>query len=109
MRGFTSISRKPLGTALLALAWALAWALGTANARAADEPKPGQAEDDDFSSTPFTEYGEFNEEAEEIADSRFLQYGRFFGVSVGFGGEGATDNRGLLWQGGFPLFEAKVH
>jgi hypothetical protein len=105
MPASTSISNKALlPAALFAALWAC-----SAPALAADENKAGQAEEDDFSSTPFTAYGEFNEEAEEIAESRFFQYGRYFGVSVGVGGEGVTENRGLLWQGGFPMFEFKVH
>src|SRR5271154_3421653 len=66
-------------------------------------------EEDDFSPTPFTEYGSFNQDADEDAETRFMQYGRLFGVSVGVGDEGVTGNRGQLWQGGFPLFELKVH
>ena len=68
-----------------------------------------QPEEEDFSSSPFTEYGEFNEEQDEAADTKFFQYGRLFGVSLGLGFEGVTGNRGLLWQGGFPMIEMKVH
>src|SRR5881628_3466051 len=64
---------------------------------------------DDYSETPFTEYGEFNEEEEEADEAKFFQYGRFFGVSVGSGFQGATGNRGLLYQGGFPTLDIKVH
>src|SRR4051812_45090894 len=67
-------------------------------------------EEDDFSTTPFTEYGEFNnQEAEEEEDTKFFQYGRFFGLSIGFGTQGVTGNRGQLWQGGFPMVEFKLH
>lgn len=68
-----------------------------------------QSEEDDFSSTPYTEYGEFNEEEDEAAETRFLQHGRFFGVSLGLGYEGVLGNRSLLWQGGFPAVELKLH
>lgn len=68
-----------------------------------------QPEEEDFSNTPFTEYGEFNEDADEEADIKFFQHGRFFGVGLGLGYEGVTGNRGLLWQGGFPMFDLKVH
>lgn len=71
--------------------------------------KTNASEEDDFSETPFTEYGEFNEAADEEADSRFFQYGRFFGVSLGLGYEGITGNRGALYQGGFPAVDFKVH
>lgn len=66
-------------------------------------------ESEDFSNTPFTEYGEFDEEKEEAEATRFFQHGRFFGVSVGGGYEGALGNRGILWQGGFPTVDLKVH
>jgi hypothetical protein len=67
------------------------------------------SEEDDFAPTPFTEYGEYNEEAEETEDAKFFQHGRFFGVSVGSGYHGVTGNRGILWQGGKPMFELKLH
>jgi outer membrane protein W len=66
-------------------------------------------EEDDFAKTPFTEYGAFNEDAEEDAETRFMQYGRLFGVSLGVGNEGVTGNRGQIWRGGFPLLELKMH
>ncbi|OFZ80131.1 MAG: hypothetical protein A2583_16280 [Bdellovibrionales bacterium RIFOXYD1_FULL_53_11] len=88
-------------------------------AHAAEADKPGagnkktdktlQPEDDDFTSTPFTEYGEFNEDAEEAEESKFFQQGRFFGVSLRSGYEGLTGNRGQLWRGGFPVIDVKVH
>ena len=68
-----------------------------------------QPEEEDFSSTPFTEYGEFNEEAEENEETRFFQYGRFVGVSLGTGFEGVTGNRGTLWQQGYPLVDFRLH
>jgi hypothetical protein len=68
-----------------------------------------QPEDEDFSSAPFNDYAEFNEEEEETEDVRFYQNGRFFGVSIGTGFEGVTGNRGLLWQGGFPVIDFRVH
>jgi hypothetical protein len=112
MRGCISTSER----AALALVVAAGLALAHAPAaRAADVPAGGgkdkmmQPEEDDFSSTPFTEYGEFNEEQDEAADTRFFQYGRFFGVSVGVGAESISGNRGLLWQGGWPLLDFKVH
>ena len=75
----------------------------------ADKGKTVQPEEDDFSNTPFTEYGEFNEEADEEADANFFAHGRFFGVSLGLGFEGVTGNRGLLYQGGFPMVNGKIH
>lgn len=71
--------------------------------------KTSHPEEDDYSNTPFTEYGEFNTEEDEEADTKFFQYGRFFGISLGLGVEGATGNRGGLWQGGFPLIDFKLH
>jgi len=73
------------------------------------EDRTLQPEEDDFSSSPFADYGEFNEEAEEIEDLKFFQHGRFFGISLGTGFEGISSNRGMLWQGGFPVIDFKVH
>lgn len=67
-----------------------------------------QPEEDDFRPTPYTSFGEFNDE-EESEDTRFFQYGRFFGVSLGLGYEGATGNRGALFTGGIPAYELRVH
>jgi hypothetical protein len=72
--------------------------------------KADTPEEDDFSGTPYTNYGEFNnQEAEEDADEQYFQYGRFFGLSLGLGYQAVTGNRGLLWQGGFPMAEFKLH
>lgn len=73
------------------------------------ENRVAHPEDDDYTTTPYTQFGEFNEDTEEEADARFYAFGRFFGVSVGAGYQGVTGNRALLWQGGFPVFELKVH
>jgi len=75
---------------------------GTANV-------PNKSDEDDFSTTPYTDYGEFNEEDDEAADTQYLQYGRFFGVSLGVGTQGVTGNRGSLWDGGFPMLDFKLH
>jgi hypothetical protein len=75
----------------------------------ASEGKTKMPEAEDFSGTPFTEYGEFNQSTDEETDAQFLQFGRFFGVSLGLGLEAADGNRGILWQGGFPLVDFKVH
>ncbi len=72
-------------------------------------PNPETKEDERFQGTPYTEYGEFNEEEEENQSTLFFQYGRFFGVSLGFGLSGATGNRGLVYQGGFPTVDLRVH
>lgn len=66
-------------------------------------------DDEDYSETPFTAYGEFNETRDEDADTKFFQYGRFFGVSLGLGYQFISGNRGALWQGGFPTIDFKVH
>ena len=73
------------------------------------ESKTDKPEEDDYSGTPFTEYGEFNQAAEEEAETKFFQYGRFFGVSLGLGFEFMDGYRGALWQGGFPSVDFKVH
>ncbi|MCM2322483.1 MAG: porin family protein [Oligoflexia bacterium] len=114
----TSSRRTPALAALLAWLTPLLVLSGLAGnpigavALAADAPKTDRTltpEEDDFADTPFTEYGEFNEEAEEASETKFFQYGRFFGVSLGLGYEGATGNRGLLWKAGMPVFDFKVH
>jgi hypothetical protein len=73
------------------------------------QDKTLQPEEDDFSETPFTEYGEFNEEEAEAADTKFLQYGRLFGISLGLGFETISGNRALLYQGNFPVVNFRLH
>lgn len=110
---------------LILLAFALAVAASGARA---DEPPPPvsamppsgadsggsnggrttQPEEDDYRQTPYTSFGEFNDE-DEAEDTKFFQYGRFFGVSLGLGYEGATGNRGSLYTGGLPAFSLRVH
>jgi hypothetical protein len=75
----------------------------------APSSKHNKPEEDDYSSTPFTEYGEFNNSDSEEEEAKFFQYGRFFGVSVGVGLEFLDGYRGTLWQGGFPLVDIKLH
>lgn len=65
--------------------------------------------DDALSTSPYADYGAFNEDVEEADYAKFLQYGRFFGISAGFGYHSATGNRGLLWNGGFPMVDLRVH
>jgi hypothetical protein len=82
---------------------------GAPESNAPAESKAFQSEEEDFSGTPFTEYGEFNESQSEEADNRFFQNGRFFGVSLGVGMQTVDGARGALWQGGFPMVDFKVH
>jgi hypothetical protein len=49
------------------------------------------------------------ESQEEEKDTRFFQQGRFFGVSLGLGFQAVAGNRGVLWQGGFPAVDFKLH
>ncbi len=96
-------------TACLALVVSLGGSLSWVDRSAyAAEDKTQQPEEDDFSSTPYTEYGEFNEEENEASDMKFYQYGRLFGFGFGVGYSGATGNRGKLYQGGFPLIEVRT-
>ena len=37
--------------------------------------RTNKPEEDDFTQTPYTEYGSFNEEKEEEEDTKFFQYG----------------------------------
>jgi hypothetical protein len=93
----------------LLLPFLLLFALSARADEIREVPNPASSEEDDFSESPFTEYGEFNEDEDEAAAADFFQFGRFFGVSAGGGMEGATGNRGLLLKGGFPLVTLKVH
>ncbi|MEK6579781.1 MAG: outer membrane beta-barrel protein [Bdellovibrionota bacterium] len=100
MRGSTFISNlRPFFLLFLA---ALALLLKTTPTFASDKA-------DEYGATPFTEYGDFQDQEDEESDTRFFQYGRFFGVSLGLGFEGIDGNRGRLWQGGFPVVDFKVH
>jgi hypothetical protein len=115
MPACASISRRSLPLALLLVAFA-----GTTRPAFAEEPPPPvsvenstggrtvQPEEDDYKQTPYTSFGEFSDE-DELEDTRFFQYGRFFGVSLGLGYEGATGNRGTLYTGGLPAFSVRVH
>jgi len=67
-----------------------------------------QPEEDDYKQTPYTSFGEFGDD-DEAEDTKFFQYGRFFGVSLGLGYEGAMGNRGSLYTGGLPAFSVRVH
>lgn len=73
------------------------------------EGKVNLPEAEDFSRSPFTQYGEFNETADEERDNEFFQFGRFFGLSLGLGIEAPDGNRGALWKGGFPMIDFKLH
>ncbi len=68
-----------------------------------------KAEDDDFQTTPYQEYADFNEAEEEESAIAFFQNGRFFGVSIGGGFHDVIGNRGLIWKGGLPLVSFKLH
>ena len=101
MQGCTFISKHSL--------WLIPLLLFSASrlAVAADD-RTQQSEEDDFGSTPYTEYGEFNDDAQEAEDMKFYQYGRLFGIQLGLGFSGATGNRGRLWEGGFPLIDVRT-
>jgi hypothetical protein len=65
---------------------------------------------DEFSPNPFTDYGEFNnQDQQEEDDTKFLQFGHLFGVSLYVGQDLPLGNRGELWQGGFPLVMGELH
>ena len=73
------------------------------------QEQDGTGAADEFTATPYTDYGSFNEDEDEAEDTRFYQNGRFFGVSVGLLYEGVTGNRGKLWDNAFPGFEFRFH
>ena len=66
-------------------------------------------EEEDYSPNAYSEFGSFHQDEEEIAVTSFLKYGRFYGISLGLGFEYVDGNRGALWQGGFPMFDFKLH
>lgn len=101
-------SSRMLRSAVSVLLLAVALTHFNATALAADD-RTQQPDEDDFSSTPGLEYGDFNEEAEEAEATRFFQFGRFFGVSFGLNYEGATGNRGRLWKPSFPGLDFRFH
>lgn len=104
MRACTFISNRTV------LLFSILFALGAPRfAFAADERRPESPEAEDFSETPYTEYGNFDEDEEEDQAVYFYQHGRFFGVSAGVGYEGVTGNRGMVWRGGIPVIDLKVH
>jgi len=81
-----------------------------AGAPAPDAQAPKKEDPGTFDqSTPYLEYGDFNINDDDDADSLYFQYGRFFGVSLGLGYQAATGNRGLLYAPTFPRFDLKVH
>ncbi len=94
--------------------WALGagWLCGIPTGWAQSQPSENKTqvpEDEDSSSSPFTDYGSFQEDKEEEKDTFYFQNGRFFGVSVGLGYQGVAGNRGRLYRGGYPLVDFKVH
>lgn len=72
------------------------------------QDKPEVPPEEDFSETPFTRYGEFSGDEDASEDEIFFQYGRFFGVAFGIGIHEALGNRGLVYQGGFPMLEFQI-
>lgn len=108
MPAFISISNFILSAFLLVLSTSIAWS-DDAPGPATSAPQIGQPEEEDFSASPYTKYGEFQDIEDEEEETLFFQYGRFFGVSLGLGQQGAMGNRGGVWQGGFPMFSVKVH
>lgn len=91
------------------LAVALLGALAaTAAAQESKKPEDVPAGGEDIISGPFSEYGEFDSSEDEAADEKFFQYGRFFGVGLGFGNTSATGNAGKLYQGGFPTVGLRI-
>ncbi len=77
--------------------------------QASTRETPAGEREEDYAETPYTRYGEFNEDEDEAEITEFFQYGRFFGVSIGAGFHGVTGNRALLWKGGFPMVDFRVH
>lgn len=107
MQGCISTFRKFAVLLVLLLASSVAQAQSRGAPKgAADEPVGGAG--DEIISGPFSEYGEFDSSEDEAADERFFQFGRFFGVGLGFGSTTATGNAGQLYQGGFPTVDFRI-
>jgi hypothetical protein len=92
-----------------AVAWAAPGDASSAGAPAGPVKDRTLPADEDYTTTPFTEYGVFNEDADEEAETKFMQFGRLFGVSLSIGQDSVLGNRGTLWQGGFPLITGELH
>ncbi len=71
--------------------------------------KPEKSEEEDYKATPYTTYGDFSSSEDEDEDTKFFQFGRFFGLSLGTGYSGAFGNRGLLIGTAFPNVDIRVH
>lgn len=71
--------------------------------------KPEKSEAEDYKNTPYTTFGDFSSSEDEDEDTRFFQFGRFFGLSLGTGYSGAFGNRGLLIGSAFPNVDIRVH
>lgn len=73
------------------------------------QPRASQdADDGNFLSGPFSEFGEFSGDEDEEADEKFFAAGRFFGVGLGVGLTTTTGNAGRLYQGGFPAVDLRL-
>ena len=77
---------------------------GSAHAQSISTPE----QDDDIVSSPYSGYGEFNNDEDEAQDEHFFQYGRFFGVGLGIGATSPTGNAGRIYQGGFPTLDFRL-
>lgn len=60
-------------------------------------------------SSPYLNYGNFDMDDDEDAQTLYYQYGRFFGISLGAGFQTALGNRGRLYQAAFPRVDFKIH
>ncbi|NDG83745.1 MAG: hypothetical protein EBX52_01745 [Proteobacteria bacterium] len=45
---------------------------------------------------------------EEVEDTNYFQYGKFFGLSLGLGYQTATGNRGKLYSAAIPRFDGRI-
>ncbi len=94
---------------LLALALATpSFSTPSIAAEGATAPRTLQPEEEDYSPSPYTAYGEFNQDEDEAEELRFYQHGRLFGFGFGLGLSGATGERGRLYEGGFPSLNVRT-
>jgi hypothetical protein len=93
---------------LLATPYAKAQPYDGAEGGDSSKPQSEYEVSDENISGPYSEYGEFDSEADEAADEKFFQFGRFFGVGIGAGSTVATGNAGRIYQGGFPTLDFRL-
>jgi len=107
---FLSLKLTSLFIFIATLSFSPSVAFGQAPPPSAEAPAPPKKEDSSLfdQSSPYLEYGDFNLNEEEVEDTNYFQYGKFFGISLGLGYQTATGNRGKLYQAAIPRFDGRI-